>query len=126
MKKRTNRTRIVGLRFTPEEFEQLDRKFKATTCRKLSDYLRRIIFEKPIVSTYRNASMDDFMAGMILLKAELNSIGTNFNQLVKKVNTYKDDRTISALLTGYELDRRQLLRQIESIKLFIEKNADQW
>ncbi|MNK11867.1 hypothetical protein D3C87_299160 [compost metagenome] len=126
MKKTTNRTRIVGVRFTPDEFTQLEKKFKATTCKKLSDYLRRIIFEKAIVTTYRNASMDDFMAGMILLKAELNSIGTNFNQLVKKVNTYKDDRTISGLLAGYELDRRQLLRQVESIKLFIEKNADKW
>ncbi|MBE9598700.1 plasmid mobilization relaxosome protein MobC [Pedobacter sp. MC2016-24] len=126
MKKKTNRTRIVGMRFTQDEFDKLNKQFKKTTCLKLSEYLRRLIFDKPVVTTYRNQSMDDFMAGMILLKAELNSIGNNFNQLVKKVNTYKDDRTISGLLAGYELDRRKLVRQVESIYSFIEKNAALW
>lgn len=114
------------MRFTQDEFDKLNKQFKKTTCLKLSEYLRRLIFDKPVVTTYRNQSMDDFMAGMILLKAELNSIGNNFNQLVKKVNTYKDDRTISGLLAGYELDRRKLVRQVESIYSFIEKNAALW
>lgn len=114
------------MRFTPYEFDRLEKQFKKTTCLKLSEYLRRLIFDKPVVTTYRNSSMDEFMEGMIQLKGELNSIGVNFNQLVKKVNTYKDERTISGLLASYELDRRKLLRQVESIHLFIEQNAAKW
>ncbi len=61
----TNRTRIIGLRFTPKEYEQIEKKWKASTCRKLSDYVRRIIFGKPIVTTFRDQSLDDFMAEAI-------------------------------------------------------------
>ncbi len=39
-----NRTKLITLRLTPQEYEQLNSKFKATTCRKLSDYLRKLIF----------------------------------------------------------------------------------
>ena len=52
--KKLFRTRIIGLRLTPKEYEQLEKKWKASTCRKLSDYVRRILFEKPIVTTYRD------------------------------------------------------------------------
>ncbi len=126
MKRKEKRTRIVGLRFTVEEFTKIHARFSKTTCLKLSDYLRRLILDKPVVTTYRNASMDDFMAEMIQLKSELGSIGNNFNQLVKKINTYKDEKVISNLLSGYELERRQMLRQVEKIELFIEKNAEKW
>ncbi len=71
----TNRTRIIGLRLTLKEYEQIEKKFKASTCRKLSDYVRRSIFEKPIVTTYRNQSLDDSMTEMMRLRNELNSIG---------------------------------------------------
>ena len=87
MKKNLNRSRIVGLRFTLKEYEQIEKKWKASTCRKLSDYVRRKLFEKPIITTYRNQSLDDFMAEMIQLRSELNSIGNNFNQAVKKLHT---------------------------------------
>jgi hypothetical protein len=54
--KSTNRSRIIGLRLTLKEYEQVEKKRKASTCRKLSDYVRRSLFEKPIVTTYRNQS----------------------------------------------------------------------
>jgi len=41
----------------------------------------------PIVTTYRNQSFDDYMAKMIRLRNELNGIGNNFNQAVKKLHT---------------------------------------
>ena len=37
-----------------------------------------------LVATYRNQSLDDFMTEMMQLRSELNSIGNNFNQAVKK------------------------------------------
>lgn len=55
----SNRFRIIGLRLTPKEYEQIEKKWKSTTCRKLSNYVRRSLFEKSIVTTYRNQSLDD-------------------------------------------------------------------
>ena len=86
-KENSNRTRIIGLRLTPEEYAKIDRKWKASTSRKLSDYVRRSIFDKPIVTTYRNQSLDDFMTEMGMLRTELNHIGNNFNQAVKRLHT---------------------------------------
>jgi hypothetical protein len=126
MKEQNNRTKWLHLRLTQDEQNKLNKLFKASCCPKISDYARAVLLGKPIIASYRNTSMDDFMTEMIRLRTELNSIGNNFNQLVKRANTYKDDKTISGLLVGYELDRRQLLRHIETIKLFIEKNAASW
>ena len=85
--KKLFRTRIIGLRLTIKEYEQIEKNWKASTCRKLSDYVRRSLFEKPIVTTYRNQSLDDFMSEAMRLRNELNSIGINFNQVVKKLHT---------------------------------------
>jgi X-Pro dipeptidyl-peptidase C-terminal non-catalytic domain len=65
-----NRSRLVGLRFTPEEYLLLHDKYKATTCRQLSEYIRRILFEKKITVFTRNQSMDDFMTELIVLRKE--------------------------------------------------------
>jgi hypothetical protein len=85
--KNANKSRTIGVRLTLKEYEQIKKKWKASICRKLSDYVRRSIFEKPILTTYRNQSLDDFMAEMMLLRNELNTIGSNFNQAVKKLNS---------------------------------------
>lgn len=126
MGKETNRNKWLHIRLTEAEEQKLKKQFEATTCNKFSDFARAMIFQKAIVKTYRNSSMDDFMAVMIQLKSELNSIGNNFNQLVKKINTYNDDTTVSRLLVRSEMDRRQLLRHIEKILSFIEENAKKW
>ena len=85
--KNTNRSKRIICRLTPDEYIKIQKKWKASTCRKLSDYVRHILFQKPIVTTYRNESLDDFMAEAIRLRNELNSIGNNFNQAVKKLHT---------------------------------------
>jgi hypothetical protein len=76
-KENSTRSRIIGLRLTVKEYEKIEKKWEASTCRKLSDYVRRSIFEKPIVTTYRNQSLDDLMTEAIKLRNEVNNIGNN-------------------------------------------------
>ena len=47
--KKNNRTRLVGVRFSVEEYEQLKTKFHSTTSRQLSDYIRRILLNKKVM-----------------------------------------------------------------------------
>jgi argonaute-like protein implicated in RNA metabolism and viral defense len=77
----------VWLRFYPDEFEKLSESEKKTTCSDLSDYLRRVLLNKPITGYIRNKSLDEFTEEMMLLRKELNHIGNNFNQAVKKLHT---------------------------------------
>lgn len=121
-----NRTKWLHVRLTEKEYQQILLGFTKTTTRKLSDYIRKVILGKPIIGSYRNQSMDDFVAGMIKLKTELNSIGNNLNQVVKKLNTFQYSDTITELLKAYEGDRNCLVEHLEKIELFIEKNAATW
>ncbi|MES2329823.1 MAG: plasmid mobilization relaxosome protein MobC [Bacteroidota bacterium] len=122
----TNRSRIIGLRLTPKEYEQVEKKWKASTCRKLSDYVRRSIFEKPIVTTHRNQSFDDFMAEAIKLRNELNGIGNNFNQAVKKLHTLHQIPEFRNWLISYELEKKVLLNKVDEIKNHIQKIGEKW
>jgi hypothetical protein len=125
-KEESNRTRIVGLRFTPEEYAKIERQWKASTCQKLSEYIRRHLFNKSITTNYRNQSVDEFMAEIIRLRAELNAIGTNFNQAVKKLHTLYQIPEFKHWIISSELERKILLNKIEEIKKNIQKIAEKW
>jgi hypothetical protein len=122
----SNRSRIIGLRLTPKEFKEIEKKWKASTCRKLSDYVRRRLFEKTIVTNYRNQSLDDFMAEAIRLRGELNSVGNNFNQAVKKLHTLHQIAEFRGWILTYELEKQTLLNKVEEIKNHIQKFAVEW
>jgi hypothetical protein len=122
----SNRTRIIGLRLTPEEYAKIERKWKATTCRKLSEYVRKHLFDKSIVTTYRNQSLDDFMEETIVLHNELNAIGTNINQAVKKLHTLQQIPEFRNWIISFDLDKKILFNKVEEIKKHIQKISDKW
>jgi hypothetical protein len=122
----STRSRIIGLRLTVKEYEQIEKKWKASTCRKLSDYVRRNIFDKPIVTTYRNQSIDDLMTEAIKLRIELNSLGNNFNQVVKKLHTLQQIPEFQTWIIASETDKKNLLDKVEEIKNNIQKIAEKW
>lgn len=122
----SNRTRIIGLRLTPEEYAKIERKWKASTCRKLSDYVRKHLFDKSIVTTYRNRSLDDFMEETIVLHNELNAIGTNINQAVKKVHTLQQIPEFRNWIISFDLNKKILSNKVEEIKKHIQKISDKW
>jgi len=122
----SNRTRIIGLRLTPEEYAKIERKWKASTCRKLSDYVRKHLFDKSIVTTYRNQSLDNFMEETIVLHNELNAIGTNINQAVKKLHTLQQIPEFRNWIISFDLDKKILFNKVEEIKKHIQKISDRW
>lgn len=126
MKEKSNRTRIIGLRLTLGEYAAIEKKWRASTCRKLSDYVRRSLFEKPVVTTYRNKSQDDTMAELIRLNSELNGLGNNFNQVVKKLHTLQQIPEFKAWVVTYELERRTLQNKLDELRSNIKKMVEIW
>ncbi|GEO11790.1 plasmid mobilization protein [Segetibacter aerophilus] len=123
---KTNRTRVVTLRLTMGEYERITTNFKTTTCRKLSDYMRYVLLEKKLTVFKRNKSMDDFMAELILLRNELNAIGNNYNQVVKKLHLLQ---TIPEFKTWFfinESAKESLVKKVDEIKLRINQFSDKW
>ncbi len=120
------RTRIIGLRLTAKEYEQIEQRCKNSTAGKLSEYVRLVLFNKPVTIYQRNQSQDDFMAEMMLLRNELNSVGNNFNQAVKKLNSLQQIAEFRSWIVTYELEKKTLLNKVDEIKNRINKIADEW
>ena len=126
MEEQNNRTKWLHLRLTPDEYQKIMKEFNKSTCRKISDYARKNLLQKPIISTYRNQSLDDFMAEMIRLRGELNAIGNNFNQAVKKLHTLHQISDFKRWLISYELEKKILFNKVDEIKKHIQKFAESW
>ncbi len=120
------RKRIIGLRLTLKEYEQIEKQCRKSTANKISEYVRHILFNKPITVYQRNKSLDDFMAEMVLLRNELNGIGNNFNQAVKKLHTLQQISEFKSWIITYELEKKILFNKIDEIKNRINKIADEW
>ena len=121
-----NRTKWLHVRLKPEEFEKLQKRFRRSACLKMSDFLRRHLMKKPLINNYRNRSLDDFMGEMILLRKELNAIGSNLNQTVKKLHTLNQIHEFRQWMTAYELEKRILSNKIDDIKKRIQNIAEKW
>ena len=92
----------------------------------MSDYVRHVLFNKPITVYHRNKSLDDFMKEIISLRNELNGIGNNFNQGVKKLHTLQQIAEFKSWIITYELEKQTLLNKVDEIKNRINKIADEW
>lgn len=122
----SNRTRRVIFRLTPDEYAQIERKCKASTFKKLSDYLRHCLFEKPVVTVYRNGSADEFLNEFSKLRSELNAIGNNFNQSVKRLHTLSGIAEFRRWQVLYEVEKKTFMNKVEEIKISIRKISASW
>jgi hypothetical protein len=122
----SNRTRIIGLRLTTDEYAKIERKWKASTCRKLSDYVRRNLFDKPVVATYRNRSQDDTLTELTKLRNELNALGNNFNQAVKRLHTLQQIPEFRNWLVTWEVERKILFNKMDEVKNNVRKILETW
>lgn len=91
----------------------------------MSQYLRDIIFERPVIATYRNVSQDDIVRQMAVLNQELNAIGNNFNQVTRRLHTLRPSEEQS---WGYEFTKQAetILLKITEVKDTVEQIARRW
>ena len=121
-----NRTKWLHIRLKPDEHQKIEKKFQKTTCRKLSEYARKMLLNKPLTINYRNQSLDEFMAEIIRLRTELHAIGNNFNQTVKKLHTLQQISEFKDWIINNELQQKILLNKVEEIKKHIQKISEKW
>jgi hypothetical protein len=121
-----NRTRRIYVRLTLREYDLITTRWRQSTCRELSEYLRKIMLNKPVTIRHRNQSLDDLMATLILLRGELNFIGHNYNQVVKKLHQLRDFEYIASWLRQHEGAWEAVYQKITEIKTTINHIDDQW
>jgi len=121
-----NRTGLLQVRLTPKELKAIRDKFSKSTSRKLSDYVRKVLLDKPVTIYTRNQSLDDFMKEMTLLRNELNAIGSNYNQVVKRLHSLRHFEELKSWLILNESSKQILLKKVDEIKSKINQINDQW
>ncbi len=123
---KTNHSKWLHIRLKEEEHAKIHAKYSASTCRKLSEYARRVLLDKAITVNRRNQSLDDFMTEMIRLRHELNGIGNNFNQAVKKLHTLDHIEEVKNWMPVGEKYMSLLAEKMEQVKTKIAQLSDQW
>ena len=121
-----NRNRWLHLRLNEQEYKILQKYFADSLCPKLSDFARKNLLRKPVVLKYRNESLDELMTELILLRKDLNGIGNNFNQSVKKLHTLAQIPEFTGWILEAETDKKVLFDSIEHIKNNIQNLAEKW
>jgi len=125
-KKNPNRSRIIGIRLTPQEYAALQSRFKTTTSRKLSDYVRHVLLNGSVTIRTRDQSLDDLMAVLIQLRTDFNAAGNNMNQSVKKLHSMKDNKELLPWIIAHEVHVKAIFKTVDEIKGRINQFADVW
>ena len=72
--RKCQRTKKLTIRYTEEEYADLQRQFARTTATHLATYFRKVSLAEPVVIKTRNASFDEFLATVIPLQRELRAL----------------------------------------------------
>src|SRR6478735_4709635 len=116
----------LHIRLKEEDYNKINRQYSKSTCRKLSEYARRVLLDKVITVNHRNQSLDDFMTEMIRLRNELKSSGNNLNQSVKKLHTLEQISEFKAWIIINEKHQQILEKKVDEIKEKINQISDTW
>lgn len=125
-KDKSTRSQRITLRFNPQEFEKLNRFHKAATNKKLSEYARNVLLNKPVTVNHRNQSADEILSELVQIKYELNAIGNNFNQAVKKLHTLEQVPDIKTWLLLNEPTKQRFMNKVEQIKERMNQLYEIW
>jgi len=121
-----NRSKIWPIRLKPGEYEQLEKRFKRTRLRSLSEYARNVLLEKPITVNYRDKAMDEVLEELILLRQELNAIGNNLNQAVRNINSAHGHADTRLWMNLLSVINSKLEPSINQIKERMNQYTELW
>ncbi|HEY4877096.1 MAG TPA: plasmid mobilization relaxosome protein MobC [Puia sp.] len=97
----------MNFRVKPEEYNTIYDFYFETTCRKLSEYARNVLLQKPVSIIYHNQTAEDFLSAMNELKNKL-------------------DSAIKILDTNSESSKQNLLDKAEEIRVRMNQIYELW
>lgn len=99
---------------------------KQSTERSVSNYVRKVALQKPVIVKYRNQTADDFLKEMLHLRKELNAIGNNFNQAVHKLHILDKIPEFRSWVKFYQGLQVSVVAKVEDIKSKVNQLYEQW
>ncbi|WP_339870414.1 plasmid mobilization relaxosome protein MobC [uncultured Algoriphagus sp.] len=125
MKEEHKRNKWLHVRLTLQEYEKIQTEFGQTVQESLSDYARKLLLKKPVIGRYKDTGMQELLAELTALRRDLHGIATNYNQLVKKINSSAGNELKVHLSEGQNL-KQEIEDSLKSVTLFINQTAAKW
>ncbi|RAI88052.1 plasmid mobilization protein [Algoriphagus yeomjeoni] len=125
MKEENKRNKWLHVRLTLQEYEKIQTAFGQTVHESLSDYTRKLLLKKLVIGRYKDTGMQELLAELTSLRRDLHGIATNYNQLVKKINSTAGNELKIHLSEGKIL-QRVIEDSLKSVTLFINQSAAKW
>lgn len=114
-KKKEVRAKWLTIRLGEAEEKKLNTLASRTTAQSLSEYARAVLLKEPTIVIYRNGVADDFLREMLELKKELNSLGSNYHQAVRKLLSLDQRADIICWVIQHEEGRKIFLKKVDEI-----------
>lgn len=116
---------MYSLRFTVEESIELERQMKLTGETNRSKFIKAAIFNRPIKVIKTDKNTLEFYKILVNLQAQYRTIGNNYNQATRAINSIMTDK--KALAFTYKLrDATLELIKINQEILKHTKAFEQW
>jgi hypothetical protein len=120
------RDRKVTMRFAPSEYNAIKTRAGNTTCNKLSEFLRAVLLNQPLTVYTRNRSADEYLQIMLSIKSELNAIGNNYNQVVKKLHQLSRVADIEHWMELHAREKKKFDEKCQTLYNLSQKIYQQW
>ncbi len=117
---------MIFVRLEEAEYDTLISRQKKTTERNLSAYIRKILAGKPMIKSVQSESLREVIVTLSLLQKDLNGIGNNYNQMVKRLHTIDRIPEIKAWMQTYLNERQHILDATITLKECLDKTAQKW
>ncbi len=104
MKVNVTPKRFLSVRLTSEELEEVYQLSKTSTCRSLTEYVKKVLTKKPVTVKVRNQSQDDLLGAIAGIKNRLDQLAE-----------HAQDKNSEAIL-----------REITEVRMLIRESFDKW
>jgi hypothetical protein len=121
-----NRGRKVSIRLQQAEYDQLVQRYKESTCWKMSEYIRDVLMNRPVTVRHRNQSADEFLSVALQLKKELQILGSNYSQVVRKMHRLQDKAGLLEWMAELEAAQKAILEKVKEIGETMHKIYQLW
>ena len=78
---------LIGVRISEQFFNKLEGLRKETNCQTIGEFARQILQREEIIWYHKDSTMDSVAAELSGIRKELNSIGSNINQVTRYFNS---------------------------------------
>lgn len=116
----------VRTRITQAAAKRLEKLRVDSDCRSIGELARRILSGGTITIFHKDASMDDAMEQLVLIRRELKAIGINMNQVTKSFHQTNDENRKAFYALKLAAQYQEAATRINLLLSLISQLSKKW